>query len=110
MFLWNIPNLSEYFIYANDDMLPTGALKPSDFFYGNKINIRLIEKIAHKEFYKYISYNKRKDVYHVIYGGFVRSTHKKLINALYERDLIIKYDGDEELMCEDSTIIHDYKK
>ena len=33
-----------------------------------------------------------------------------LINALYERDLIIKYDGDEELMCEDSTIIHDYKK
>ncbi len=79
-------------------------------FYGNKINIRLIEKIAHKEFYKYISYNKRKDVYHVIYGGFVRSTHKKLINALYERDLIIKYDCDEELMCEDSTIIHDYKK
>lgn len=32
MFLWNIPNLSEHFIYANDDMLPTGELKPSDFF------------------------------------------------------------------------------
>ena len=39
MFLWNIPNLSEHFIYANDDMLPTGELKPSDFFYGNKIKI-----------------------------------------------------------------------
>ena len=32
MFLWNIKGLSEHFIYANDDMLPTGALKPSDFF------------------------------------------------------------------------------
>ena len=32
MFLWNIPNLSEYFIYANDDMLPFKDLKPSDFF------------------------------------------------------------------------------
>lgn len=39
MFLWNIKGLSEYFIYANDDMLPTGELKPSDFFYGNKIKI-----------------------------------------------------------------------
>lgn len=43
MFLWNIPNLSEHFIYANDDMLPTGKLKPSDFFAENgkiKINWR----------------------------------------------------------------------
>ena len=32
MFLWNIPNLSEHFIYANDDMLPTGKMKPTDFF------------------------------------------------------------------------------
>lgn len=32
MFLWNIPNLSEYFIYANDDMLPFKPLKPNDFF------------------------------------------------------------------------------
>ena len=39
MFLWNIKGLSEKFIYANDDMLPTGELKPSDFFLGNKIKI-----------------------------------------------------------------------
>ena len=39
MFLWNIKGLSEKFIYANDDMLPTGELKPSDFFYGDKIRI-----------------------------------------------------------------------
>ena len=32
MYLWNIPNLSEYFIYANDDMLPFRDLQPSDFF------------------------------------------------------------------------------
>lgn len=40
MFLWNIPNLSEHFIYANDDMLPFKDLKPSDFFTeDNKIKI-----------------------------------------------------------------------
>ena len=39
MFLWNIKGLSEKFIYANDDMLPTGPLKPSDFFCGDKIKI-----------------------------------------------------------------------
>ena len=39
MFLWNIKGLGEKFIYANDDMLPTGPLKPSDFFHGNKIKI-----------------------------------------------------------------------
>jgi len=39
MFLWNVKGLSEKFIYANDDMLPIGPLKPSDFFYGDKIKI-----------------------------------------------------------------------
>ena len=39
MFLWNIKGLGEYFIYANDDMLPTGPLKPNDFFDGDKIKI-----------------------------------------------------------------------
>lgn len=32
MFLWNIKDLGEYFIYANDDMLPLKPLQPSDFF------------------------------------------------------------------------------
>ena len=40
MFLWNIPNLSEKFIYANDDMLPIGKLEPSDFFKKDQIKIR----------------------------------------------------------------------
>ena len=39
MFLWNIPNLSEHFVYANDDMLPIDKLKPSDFFENDKIKI-----------------------------------------------------------------------
>lgn len=39
MFLWNIPNLSEYFIYANDDMIPTKPMKPNDFFENGKIKI-----------------------------------------------------------------------
>ena len=32
MFIWNIPQVSEYFIYANDDMLPIKPLKEEDFF------------------------------------------------------------------------------
>lgn len=45
MFLWNIPNLSEYFIYANDDMLPMKPLKESDFFTENgKIKIEWWEE------------------------------------------------------------------
>ena len=35
MFLWNIKELGNYFIYANDDMLPMKPLKPSDFFTEN---------------------------------------------------------------------------
>ena len=50
-------------------------------FYGNNINIRLIEKIAHKEFYKYISYNKRKDVYHVIYENEISQYNGLLEDA-----------------------------
>ena len=46
MFLWNIPNLSEHFIYANDDMLPTGKLKPTDFFENDKIKISWREDIV----------------------------------------------------------------
>ena len=36
MFLWNIKDLGEYFIYANDDMLPMKQLKESDFFTEDK--------------------------------------------------------------------------
>ncbi len=77
-------------------------------FYGDDINIERIEEIAHKEFYKHISYNKIICKYHVIYKGFVRSTHERLEDALYERDLIVKSDNDE-LLYEDPTIIHDYE-
>ena len=49
MFLWNIPNLSEYFIYANDDMLPIKPLKPSDFFYENRIRMNFHKEIWDKK-------------------------------------------------------------
>lgn len=44
MFLWNIPNISEKFIYANDDMLPTDKLEPKDFFEEDKIKIKWREE------------------------------------------------------------------
>lgn len=33
MFVHLIKDLSEYYIYSNDDFIPNGALKPDDFFY-----------------------------------------------------------------------------
>lgn len=55
MFLWNIPHLSEHFVYANDDMLPTGKIKPSDFFdfESNKIKIE----------WRYDTFNEFGNVY-----------------------------------------------
>ena len=43
MFLWNIPNLSERFIYANDDMLPIRELKETDFFNKDKVKIDFLK-------------------------------------------------------------------
>lgn len=34
MFIWNIPGLSETFLYTNDDIMPVGEMKP-DFFFTN---------------------------------------------------------------------------
>lgn len=79
-------------------------------FYEDDIDIKQIESIAHKEYFKYIHYDELKDIYYVKYHGITRYSSKKLINVLFERDLIVKYDGDEELMCEDPTIVFDYRK
>ena len=46
MFLHRIPDLSEYFIYANDDMFPLSPLEESDFFrpspFGEGSGVRLL--------------------------------------------------------------------
>ena len=38
--LWRIPNLSEQFLYFNDDVFLTGAVTPTDFFRGHKPVLR----------------------------------------------------------------------
>lgn len=42
MYLQNIPDLAEHFIYANDDMFAMNPLKPTDFFDNGKCAINLI--------------------------------------------------------------------
>ena len=42
MFLWNIKELGEYFIYANDDMLPCKALSETDFYKNGSIKMNFI--------------------------------------------------------------------
>lgn len=55
MFLWNIPNLSEYFIYANDDMLPLNPLKEEDFFQDGKIKMNFKKEsiMEHKNIFRH---------------------------------------------------------
>lgn len=79
-------------------------------YYTTKVDIKLIEKQAVKEFYKYISYNNINNRYYIYYKGYVLGTYANLVTALQERDLIVKYDGNEELMCEDPTSIYTYDK
>ncbi|MCD7781324.1 MAG: hypothetical protein LUG89_01290, partial [Methanosphaera sp.] len=76
-------------------------------YHQDDIDINHVERIAHKVFYKHISLNKRTNRYHVEYKSYVRGTYTNLVDALYERDIIVKYNGDEELMCEDTTTIYD---
>lgn len=47
MFIWKIPNLSEYFIYCNDDMIPIRELDKTHFYYNDKPRIDAIYE--HKE-------------------------------------------------------------
>lgn len=62
MFLWNIKDLGEYFIYANDDMLPFKDLKPTDFFDDDKIRIEWWEEDIRelRNVFRYQCYNSYK--------------------------------------------------
>ncbi|MDR1553654.1 MAG: Stealth CR1 domain-containing protein [Prevotellaceae bacterium] len=53
-FLWKIPNLSEYFLYANDDMFINADISPSFFFEKDGLPVvRLQRKIFGKLRYGY---------------------------------------------------------
>lgn len=65
MFLWNIPNLSEYFIYANDDMIPTSLMKETDFFENGKIKINFKDNplnFNNRQEFPYQCWNSLKNV------------------------------------------------
>lgn len=64
MFLGLIPNLSERFIYANDDMLPLKELKPSDFFEEDKIKMNFTEENINEfvNVFRCQCYNSYKDI------------------------------------------------
>lgn len=72
------------------------------------IKIKEIEKKATNEFYKNITYNKLSGLYQITYKGITRASDKSLTFILSERDLILKYEGDEELMCENVNNIYEY--
>lgn len=70
MFLWNITELSEYFIYANDDMLPFRDMKPSDFFSENgKVKINWYQQDIRDlgSMFRYQCLNSYQDVCKVLH-------------------------------------------
>ena len=44
MYLKNIPELSEYFIYGNDDMFPLSSMTKSDFFDEDGLPVLSVQK------------------------------------------------------------------
>jgi hypothetical protein len=78
-------------------------------FYRDDVKIELIEQIAIKEFYKYITYDHLEGYYRFRYENMTIMTNKSLTTLLEERDLYIKSGADEELMCE-ITEIYRYKE
>lgn len=63
MFLWNIPELSEQFIYINDDMMFNQTLEPNDFFSDDKM-CYVLNHAIYKNF----------DLLNAAYiGGFINS-------------------------------------
>lgn len=79
-------------------------------FYEKKINIEEIEKTAIKEFYKHINYDELNGRYCVNYNRTTYISTTDIIEALTERDLLIKFEGDEDLMSEYSTEIYKYTR
>ena len=87
MFIGNIPNLSEYFIYGNDDMFFTNFVDETDFFIHGKIISKLnditssdssmyfdVVKNSFKIFFKEFAYTYFKD------KNFSKS-YKKLVHT-----------------------------
>lgn len=59
-FLWNIPNLSEEFIYFNDDIIPIGKMEKEDFFRDGLPCLTFkINKTTSEEFNQIISNDNR---------------------------------------------------
>lgn len=78
MFLWNIRDLGEHFIYFNDDMFPLLPLEKEDFYFNDKIikmNYNMRERNDEEQFFK-VCFNS---YYHVL----------KALNKDYE---IVKFE------------------
>ena len=78
MFVWKIPNLSEYFLYANDDMFFGQPVKP-DFFFDKNGNPIVIIKERNRKFNKL---NDNSPVFHRLFtiktARTIKFAYKKL--------------------------------
>lgn len=62
MFLGNIPNLADKFIYGNDDCYPIRKLEEADFFENNIPKIKLKEDKGTSSQFKKVEYNSQRIV------------------------------------------------
>lgn len=113
MFLWNIPELSNRFLYANDDFFILTPIKQTDFFSKNicKINFITEDITQHNDPWRHMCYNN----YHLIYNKpsniYARCDHEfrpyiksKMIECfnLYKQqiyDSISQFRSNKNLTC-----------
>lgn len=87
-YLLNIPNLSEKFIYLNDDLFFNKKTKPSDFFYNGKPIVRLNMPIPPFE-YREVDNQYDRTILNA-YEAFIHHNHS-VFNLLYPTHGIDSY-------------------
>lgn len=79
MFIQNIPNLSEKFIYANDDFYAMAPMNAKDFFLDNKTKFNLIkDNNADKNMWRQMCKNNHMEIFNKLLANdsFYRLDHE----------------------------------
>ncbi|MCI5867424.1 MAG: hypothetical protein SOZ23_03400 [Methanosphaera sp.] len=98
-----------YYLKNNENNKSFGSFKDLTYtkiiqkilpYYQEVPDIKTIKKQAINEFYRHITYNRTTKRYQISYNEHIYATSTDIIETLQERDMIIKYDADEDMMCE----------
>jgi len=89
MFLWNIPGLSNRFIYANDDFYMLNKTTPGNFYQDNLCKINTVTESVNasvKDMWRMMCYNNYKLIIGATTSDYLRYDHE--FRPYYKPDMI----------------------